>query len=90
MFMKESPVFIKSYARMLWLTGRMEKCSKNQHFLMARRMEETVLGCTGLGICYQGGPCGLEKDLERARVYYDKACNGGEINACNYLKNLGQ
>ena len=41
--MKESPIFIKTYEMMVWLMGRTGKFPKNQRFLMAKRLEETVL-----------------------------------------------
>ena len=41
--MKESPIFIKTYEMMVWLMGRTGKFPKNQRFLMAKRMENTVL-----------------------------------------------
>ena len=41
--MKESPIFIKTYEMIVWLMGRTGKFPKNQRFLMAKRLEETVL-----------------------------------------------
>ena len=41
--MKESPIFIKTYEMMVWLMGRTGKFPKNQRFLMAKRLEDTVL-----------------------------------------------
>jgi hypothetical protein len=38
-----------------------------------------------LGVCYEMGGCGLMKYNEQAVAYYEKACNGGEMDMCNNL-----
>lgn len=52
--------------------------------LNARCMAGSVLVCTQLGDMYATGK-GVARDLARAELAYERACNGGVADVCNTL-----
>jgi TPR repeat protein len=44
-------------------------------------------GCYDLGVFYQKGE-GVTQDNAQARTWYQKACNGGNQDACTSLQSL--
>jgi hypothetical protein len=45
-------------------------------------------GCTRLGTCYARGACGLPHDEGKARALFDAACQAGETQGCDSLKDF--
>ena len=45
-----------------------------------------AVACHYVGRMYENGSAGMPKDLERAGVYYERACKGGFKPACPYAE----
>lgn len=47
-----------------------------------------AVACHYVGRMYENGSAGVQKDLERAGVYYERACKGGFKPACPYAERV--